>query len=489
MHPGTFAARFPDKAAVVVAGSGETLTYGDLNDRSIRLARFLGERGRRPGDHIALLTGNTPRAFEVYWAVLRSGLYITTVNRRLAPREAAYIVSDCGARALIASAGVGGLAASVAREATGVQVLLAAGDSVKGYDSYEEALRGVSGDPLPSRPRGTDMLYSSGTTGRPRGIKPPLPAGQIDEPGDINRAVLLPLFGFDTDTVYSSPAPVYHAAPLRFGATVQSAGGTVVLMDQFDAAAALKAIEDHRVTHSQSVPTMFIRMLKLGDELRHRFDLSSHRVDVHTAAPCPIEVKRAMIAWRGPMLHEYYSSTEANGFTAIDSEQWLRKPGSVGRALLGVAHIYDEDGVEVAAGEIGSIYFERDELPFDYHNDPEKTAAAQHPCHRSWTATGDIGYLDDDGFMYLTGARRSPSSPVGSTSIRKRSKTRRRCIPRSVTSGSSGFPTTRWAMRSPRWCSRSGLRTTPVSSPATSPSWATPSRPTRRREADRERGR
>jgi long-chain acyl-CoA synthetase len=405
MYPGTFAARFPDKPAVIVAGSGETLTYADLDDRSIRLARYLGERGLAPGDHIALLTDNTPRAFEVYWAALRSGLYITTINRHLTPSEAAYIVNDCGARALVASAGVGGLAASVARDSTAVQVLLAGGGDVDGYESYEEALRGVSGDPLPSQPRGTDMLYSSGTTGRPRGIKPPLPIGQVDEPGDLNSAVLVPLFGLDGDTVYLSPAPVYHAAPLRFGATVQSTGGTVVLMDHFEAADALAAIEKYRVSHSQWVPTMFVRMLKLHDEIRGGFDLSSHRVGVHAAAPCPIEVKRAMIDWWGPILHEYYSSTEANGFTAIDSEQWLRKPGSVGRALLGVVHVCGDDGSELPAGEVGGIYFERDELPFGYHNDPEKTAAAQHSHHPSWTTTGDIGYCDGDGFLYLTGRK------------------------------------------------------------------------------------
>jgi long-chain acyl-CoA synthetase len=405
MYPGTFAARFPDKLAVVVVGSGEKLTYGDLDDRSIRLARFLGERGLRPGDHIAMLTDNTPLAFEVYWAALRSGLCITTVNRHLTSGEAAYIVNDCGARALIASTGVADLAASVVRECTGVQVPLAGGGDVDGYDSYEAALSSVSGIPLDAQPRGTDMLYSSGTTGRPRGIKAPPPVGQIDQPGDVNREVLLQLFGFDTDTVYLSPAPVYHAAPLRFGAAVQSAGGTVVLMERFDAAAALQAIEDFRVTHSQWVPTMFIRMLKLDAAVRNGFDLSSHTVAVHAAAPCPVDVKRAMIDWWGPIVHEYYSSTEANGFTAIDSDRWLRKPGSVGLPLLGTAHVCDEAGLELATGEIGSIFFERDEPPFSYHNDPDKTAAAQHPSHPTWTTTGDIGYLDADGFLYLTGRK------------------------------------------------------------------------------------
>lgn len=404
MYPGTFAAQFPEKPAVVVAGSGETLTYGELDERSIRLARFLRERGFQRGDHIALLTDNTPRAFEVYWAALRSGLYITAINRHLAPQEASYIIKDCEARALIASAGVASVAGSVRPELDRVEVLLAFHGSVDGYGSYDEALASVSAEPLGAQPRGIDMLYSSGTTGRPRGIKPPLPTQQIDEPDTVT-STILSLYGFDADSVYLSPAPIYHAAPLRFGATVQSAGGTVVLMERFDAAAALEAIELHRVTHSQWVPTMLVRMLRLDKQVRDQFRLDTHRVAVHAAAPCPIEVKRAMIDWWGPILCEYYSSTEANGFTAINSEEWLRKPGSVGRALIGVAHICGEDGRELAPGEIGTIYFERDELPFAYHNDPEKTAAAQHPHHPTWTTTGDIGYLDEDGYLYLTGRK------------------------------------------------------------------------------------
>lgn len=404
MYPGTFAAQFPDKPAVVVADTGETLTYGELDERSLRLARFLREQGFARGDHIALLTDNNPRAFEVYWAALRSGLYITAVNRHLTPAEAGYIVNDCGARALIASAGVGGLAGTVASALHRVEILLAYNGDIDGYRSYDQALTSVSAEPLGSQPRGIDMLYSSGTTGRPRGIKPPLPTQQIDEP-DVVTSTVLSQYGFDTDSVYLSPAPIYHAAPLRFGAAVQSAGGTVILMERFDPAAALEAIELHRVTHSQWVPTMFVRMLRLDKQIRDQFRLDTHRVAVHAAAPCPIEVKRAMIDWWGPILCEYYSSTEANGFTAIDSEQWLRKPGSVGRALIGIPHICDDEGRELAPGEIGAIYFERDELPFAYHNDPEKTAAAQHSHHRTWTTTGDIGYHDDDGYLYLTGRK------------------------------------------------------------------------------------
>ncbi|WP_432066221.1 acyl-CoA synthetase [Streptomyces sp. C10-9-1] len=402
MYPGTYITRFPDKPAIVMAGSGEVLTYRELDEGSARLARHLHERGLRRGDHVALLTGNHPRALEVYWAALRSGLYITAVNRHLSPAEIAYIVNDCGARALIVSHSMADAAETILPDTPGVEVRLAYHGRVAGYDSYEEALRGTSPQPLPSQPAGTDMLYSSGTTGRPKGIKTPLPDRQVDEPGDTGVAVFGPLYGFGEDTVYLSPAPVYHAAPLRFCATVQALGGTVVLMERFDAQEALAAIERYRVTHSQWVPTMFVRMLKLDEATRNRYDLSSLRVAVHAAAPCPAEVKRAMIDWWGPVLHEYYSSTEGIGITFADSEDWLARPGTVGRAALGTIRICGPDGRELPAGETGAVYFEQERMQFAYHNDPDKTAQARHPEHPNWATTGDIGYVDDEGFLYLT---------------------------------------------------------------------------------------
>ena len=204
------------------------------------------------------------------------------------------------------------------------------------------------------------------------------------------------------DTVYLSPAPLYHAAPLRTCAAVQALGGTVVVMDRFDAQRALAAIEKYRITYSQWVPTMFVRMLRLPEEVRSQYDVSSLRVAVHAAAPCPIDIKHQMIDWWGPILSEYYSSTELNGLTIVDSEEWLARPGTVGKAMLGTVHICDDAGTELPAGAVGTIYFERDELPFEYHNDPEKTRAAQHPAHSTWTTTGDVGYLDDDGYLFLT---------------------------------------------------------------------------------------
>jgi fatty-acyl-CoA synthase len=403
MYPGAHVDRFPDKPAVVRAESGEVLTYRELEENSVRLARHLYDAGLRKGDHVALLSGNDPKAYEVYWAALRTGLYITAVNRHLSPSEISYIVNDCGARALIVSAGLAGAAEQIVAQTPSVDIRLAFGGPVQGYKSYEDALAAASPEPLPDQPRGADMLYSSGTTGRPKGIKQPLPDRQVgDAPGDTYTAIFGPLYGFDTETVYLSPAPLYHAAPLRFGGVVHALGGTLVIMEKFDAEQALAAIERYRVTHSQWVPTMFVRMLKLDEAVRARYDVSSLRVAVHAAAPCPVDVKRAMIDWWGPILHEYYASTEANGATFIDSEQWLRKPGSVGRAGLGTIRVCGDDGAELPTGEIGTVYFERDEIPFAYHNDPAKTAEAVHPEHPTWTTTGDIGYMDEEDYLFLT---------------------------------------------------------------------------------------
>ncbi len=402
MYPGAHVSRFPGKPAVVVAGTERSLSYGDLEERSKRLARLLYDAGLRRGDHIALLTGNDPAAFEVFWAALRSGLYFTPVNRHLTADEVAYIVNDCGARVLIVSAELAAVAEEIVKTTPGVELRLAYGGVVAGYEPYDEALKTASAEPLPAQPRGADMLYSSGTTGRPKGVKPPLPDHQVHEAGDATMTFLGRKYGFDEESVYLSPAPIYHAAPLRFGCMVQALGGTVVLLEHFDAEAALAAIERHRVTHSQWVPTMFVRMLKLDERIRRAYDLSSQRVAIHAAAPCPVEVKRAMIDWWGPIIEEYYGATEANGGTSISCAEWLERPGSVGRAGAGTVRICADDGAELPPGEIGTVYFERDRLPFTYHGAPDKTAAAQHPEHPTWTTTGDVGHLDEDGYLFLT---------------------------------------------------------------------------------------
>jgi fatty-acyl-CoA synthase len=333
---------------------------------------------------------------------VRSGRYVAAVNSHLSAAEVAYIVRDSEAKVLIVSATLGDLAREVAELVPDLELRLAYGGPVPGYRDFDEVLASASPIAPADQPAGADMLYSSGTTGRPKGIRVELPDRQVDEPGDALTPVLQALYGFSEDSIYLSPAPVYHAAPLRFGASVHRLGGTVVMMERFDAEAALRAIERYRVTHSQWVPTMFIRMLKLPAEVRARYDLSTLRAAVHAAAPCPVDVKRAMLDWWGPIILEYYGSTENAGMTFIRPEDWLTHPGSVGRAVVGIVRICDDDGRELPAGEVGTIYFERDEVPFTYHRDPEKTRAAQHPEHPLWCTTGDVGYLDEEGFLYLT---------------------------------------------------------------------------------------
>ncbi len=404
MYPRTHALTDPDKLAAVMVGTDDSLTYAQLDERSTRLARVLADAGLTRGDVVALLSGNSLRALEVYWAALRSGLYVTAVNHRLVPDEVAYIVDDSGAAVLIVSAEKGELAAAVQDRTPGVTRRLVFDGALAGHDDYEEALAGVSGEPLDDEPAGAPMLYSSGTTGRPKGVRPPLPAVQVGEGADPVFG-LVRMFGVDTDTVYLSPAPIYHAAPLRWCGAIIANGGTVVMMPRFDAEATLAAIAGYGITHGQFVPTMFVRMLKLPEEVRSAYDVSSLRAAVHAAAPCPVEVKQKMIDWWGPVLVEYYAGTEANGMTMIDSETWLTKPGSVGEAIMGVIRICADDGHELGVDEIGTVYFEREALPFSYHNDPEKTLAAQHPVNDAWTTVGDMGYLDADDFLFLTDRR------------------------------------------------------------------------------------
>jgi fatty-acyl-CoA synthase len=400
MYPGTWAQATPDKPALIMAGSGAVTTYAELEDRSARLARLLHDAGLRPGDVIAFVSENRPEVFDVYWAALRSGLYVTAVNHNLGAGEAAYIVEDCGAKALFVSSAKRELAEAIV-ESVDVTHRFAFG-ALDGFADFDAALAASSPEPLAEQPHGDDFLYSSGTTGRPKGIKIPLLPISVDEPGYPYVAIFGGLFGYGPDTVYLSPAPAYHAAPLRFMGVVHALGGTVVLMEKFDAAAFLEAVERYRVTDTQVVPTMFVRMLKLPEETRAAADLSSLRAVVHAAAPCPVEVKRQVIEWFGPIVHEYYASTEAIGGTYVGSEEWLAHPGTVGKPLIGIPRICAPDGSLLGPGEVGTVYFERDELPFSYHGDPEKTASTLHPEHPTWSTVGDLGYLDEDGYLYLT---------------------------------------------------------------------------------------
>ncbi|WP_414143009.1 acyl-CoA synthetase [Burkholderia cepacia] len=401
MYPGTHAQTHPSKPAVIMAASGLQVTFSELEERSLRIANWLRAQGMNRGDVVAILSENDHRIFDVYWAAQRSGLYVAAINFHLKSDEIEYILRNSGAKCLFIG-GVGQNLAHAWSDLPSLVHIVHFDAALPGSVSLSSVLETASSDRPKDEPRGADMLYSSGTTGRPKGVRLPLPDRQVSDTGDSMVAMFGGHFGCGSDTVYLSPAPLYHAAPLRTCAAIQAMGGTVVVMDKFDAEAALAAIEKYRVNVSQWVPTMFVRMLKLPDNVRSAYDVSSMKVAIHAAAPCPIDVKRKMMDWWGPVLYEFYASTELNGITTISPSEWLKKPGSVGRSILGKIHICDECGDELPAGSDGLVYFERETVPFAYHEDPDKTRASQHPVHSTWTMVGDIGHVDDDGFLYLT---------------------------------------------------------------------------------------
>jgi long-chain acyl-CoA synthetase len=378
------------------------VTFAELDDRSNQLAQLMWDKGLRPGDHVAIFMENNLRFFEVMWAALRSGLYITTINRYLTDEEAGYILDNCEAQVLIASKYLAEVAAELPRFAPNCHTFLMADGIVEGYSAYEEAIGSYPSVPLEDEPAGQLMLYSSGTTGRPKGIVRPMLAHKIHEDAGPVGALQQALWAFDDNTVYLSPAPLYHSAPISFTLATQALGGTVVMMPRFDEIGALQAIETHKVTHSQWVPTMFTRMLKVDEQARSGFDLSNHKVAIHAAAPCPAGIKQQMFDWWGPIIYEYYGGTELNGLTHCGPEEWLAHPGTVGKPILGVIHICDEDGGELPSQQPGLVYFELPKMPFSYHRDSEKTKDAQHPEHPNWSALGDIGFVDDEGFLFLT---------------------------------------------------------------------------------------
>ena len=397
MHPAEHAVRSPEKPAVIMAASGEVLTFAQLDACANRSAWQLRSLGLRRGDVIATLFSNAAEVFICGWAAQRSGLYQTAISNKLSARDVAYILRDSGAKLLLVSPPFADLARAALAEGPAVLAYRWTGaDDVLGDWSAAAASRPTH--PIADESAGADLLYSSGTTGRPKGVMPALPTGPIDAETPLTR-MGAGLYGMGGDTLYLSTSPLYHAAPLRWAMAVQQLGGTVIVMDRFDAEATLRLIERHRVTHATFVPTHFVRMLKLPEAVRSRYDLSSLKAVVHAAAPCPVPVKRAMIDWIGPIIHEYYSGTESCGITALSSAEWLEKPGSVGRAVLGKLHIVDDAGAELPAGSTGNVFFS-DGPRFSYLNDPVKTAEAHDA--RGWATLGDIGHVDADGYLFLS---------------------------------------------------------------------------------------
>ena len=398
MHPYIHAQKHPDKPAYIMAATGETVTYRQLDQQSNRIAQLFRSLGLKAGDHIALFLENNTRFFEICWGAQRSGLIYTAISSRLTATEVDYIVTDCGARLFITSKYLTDKAVELAPLMAGVTNRYVIDGTADGYESWEAAVAGQPATPIADQTAGHDMLHSSGTTGRPKGVLPVAEPQPIDADNPL-LAISRKLYAFGESSVYLSPAPLYHAAPLRFNMSVMKLGGTSVIMEHFDAEEYLRLIAKHHATHTQVVPTMFVRFLKLPDEVRLSYDVSSLQCAIHAAAPCPIPVKEKMIEWWGPIVWEYYGGTEGNGLTMCNAEEWTAHKGTVGRAVVGTLKICDDDGDELPAGESGAIYF-ADGRPFEYHNDPKKTAESRHP--KGWTTLGDVGYLDSDGFLHLT---------------------------------------------------------------------------------------
>jgi long-chain acyl-CoA synthetase len=398
VHPQTHASVTPNKAAIIMASTGQQISYAQLNTASNQVANMLRAAGLKAGDVIALMMENCAEFFELAWGAQRAGLYFTCLSTKLQPDEIAYILADSGSQLLFVSPSL----AAPAKEALAATErkikAYGVGVAVEGFDDYAADRDRHPKTPIADESAGADMLYSSGTTGRPKGIKVALTGAPIDAP---NAFLMLcqGVYGISSNSIYLSPAPLYHAAPLRWCMAAHRLGATVVVMEKFEPETYLENVQRYHITDSQLVPTMFVRMLKLPEAARTAYDLSSLKMAVHAAAPCPVAIKQQMMDWWGPVIHEYYAGTEGNGFCSIGPHEWLKKPGSVGKALLGELRIADEDGQLLPAGESGTIFFENGPQ-FEYHNSPQKTAESRND--KGWSTLGDVGYVDEDGYLFLT---------------------------------------------------------------------------------------
>jgi acyl-CoA synthetase (AMP-forming)/AMP-acid ligase II len=380
-------------------GSGDVRTYAQIAERSGRLARVLYDRGMRKGDHVAVLLDNQHEFYDVVWAAMRVGAYVTPINWHLVAAEAGYIVDNCNATAFFATSRLADIVTAMEPDLKNVQSRISVDGALPGFELLDDVIDGVEPGLGDDEAEGGWMFYSSGTTGQPKGILPPLATGELGAKSFLTM-MLTGMFGFDTNTVYLSPgAPLYHAAPAGWSYGTQRVGGTAIVMEKFEPLEVLAAIERHRVTHVQFVPTHMIRLLKLSEEERSRFDLSSLQVVVHAAAPCPVETKQRFIEWVGPIVHEFYSGTEGAGLTYVNSVDWLGHPGTVGKSMTGEIHIVGDDGEELPVGEEGEVWFSTTRK-FEYYQEPEKTKQSWDA--RGWSWMGDVGKIDDDGYLYLT---------------------------------------------------------------------------------------
>ena len=387
----------PDKPAFIMGSTGETVTFAELDARANQVAQLLRASGVQQGKHIAMMMKNCLEFMEIMFGCMRAGVVFTPISTHLKKDETAYIINNCRAQLFIASASLADVAAEAAAQASALEHCFIVGGEKAGFVDWHSTLAEQPSDPIADQSLGVPMLYSSGTTGKPKGVFRAPENIDLDAPHPLKLAGAY--YGFNTETIYLSPAPLYHAAPLHYNTLNLIQGGTSIIMERFEPEQALALIERHKATHSQWVPVMFIRMLKLPEAVRSKYDVSSMQRAIHAAAPCPIDIKRQMIDWWGPVICEYYSSSEGVGFTLIDSEDWLNHPGSVGRPLTGIPKILNDNLEELPVGEVGQIYF-AEVARFEYFDEPGKTGEAFDS--RGWGTVGDMGYLDEEGYLYLT---------------------------------------------------------------------------------------
>jgi long-chain acyl-CoA synthetase len=401
MYPGRQAAKRPSQPAFVMAQTGEAVTYAELEARSNRLAHLFRSRGLKRLDHYAIFMENNARYIESCSAGARAGLYYTCVNSFLKPDELAYILNNSESKILITSAARRDVALAALKSCPKIELCLLVDAAGDGHNEHnlDAATAFLPSTPIADESLGVAMLYSSGTTGQPKGILRPLPQQPPSQ--------LLPLYAFldklwqyRDGMIYLSPAPLYHSAPQAAVSLAIDRGGTVIIMETFEPEQYLQLVQTWKVTHSQLVPTMFSRLLKLPEEVRRRYDVSSLEIAIHGAAPCPVQVKELMIDWWGPIIGEYYGATEAIGFSWCDSAEWLAHRGTVGKVLLGELHVLDDERRPCPTGTPGTLWF-KTATPFEYFNDPVKTAEARS-ADGTMSTVGDVGHVDADGYLYLT---------------------------------------------------------------------------------------